>query len=218
MVYQPTLEISIEASEGVNSGKYEIIGGIVRNTDTKQVVEWARDTTPEISKQNTEPINEPKEPSLTDPNSEDSIGKEVCIGVCIDATIALVGWGAYKFFKWLTKDKSKPKEETKATKLHFVVAEYISHINNQNMSLSAIKNTIAFLDSISNGNDVTIEISDEEMTVLRNITTRYLAQLCEANNVPIENKVLLIDAKAQPKELSLKEIKSSLAIQEKIFS
>lgn len=86
------------------------------------------------------------------------------------------------------------------------------------MSLNVLKRTIAFVDSISNGNDVTIEISDEEMTVLRNIITRYLVQLCKANNVPIKNKVLSIDAKVQPKELSLKEIKNSLAIQEKIFS
>ena len=102
--------------------------------------------------------------------------------------------------------------------MHFEVAEYISHINNQTMSLNVLKRTIAFVDSISNGNDVTIEISDEEMTVLRNIITRYLVQLCKANNVPIKNKVLSIDAKVQPKELSLKEIKNSLAIQEKIFS
>lgn len=86
------------------------------------------------------------------------------------------------------------------------------------MSLNVLKRTIAFVDSISNGNDVTIEISDEEMTVLRNIITRYLVQLCKANNVPIKNKVLSIDAKVQSKELSLKEIKNSLAIQEKIFS
>ena len=114
MVYQPKLEISIEASEGVNSGKYEIIGGVVRDKETKQVVEWAKDAPTEISKQNTEPINEPKEPSLTNPNSKDSIGKEVCIGVCIDATIPLVGWGTYKFFKRLTKDKSNPKEKNKS--------------------------------------------------------------------------------------------------------
>ena len=85
------------------------------------------------------------------------------------------------------------------------------------MTLSSVKKVIEFFEKYSNG-ELAIEISDEEMLVIRNIIVRYTIKLCEINKISVDNKHLSIQPKTKIKKELLDDIFYATKFQQRIFA
>lgn len=108
------------------------------------------------------------------------------------------------------------KKENNVFLYNTELTEYINNMQSQSMSLSSIKKVIDFLDEYSKS-DLSIEITDDEMMVIRNIIIRYTIKLCESNNISLENKQLHIDSNTLNRSEMIQEIVNAVKVQEEIF-
>lgn len=210
-VIQPAFTISEKAYAGIASGQYVRIGGVVRSISDGRIVEHLKD----VATVKTAITNSANKTALSTTVSNGlPIGKTALISGCVGFGVAALtglGFWAWKHFK--KRSEEKKQEETDTYKEY--LDEYITNIQTQNLSLRSIKNVFDFFDHFSNG-DLSIEITDEELKVLRDIIVRYTIKLCETNDIVIKNKIPLQDKSTSRKDL-LQEIKYATKIQEQVY-
>lgn len=163
------------------------------------------------------------------------LGGKIGIGVTVVVGVAAIGYGAYKLVTYLRNKKDEERKNSESVQqiaaesespssnvvLYKVPAldNYINNVYNQSctMSIYDITEAFNFLNDYSRG-DLSIEISQEEMLVLRNIMVRYAKKLAEKNpSLKLTEAVPAIEAPSKRKEDLLRDSMLSLRLQQEVF-
>jgi len=224
-VIQPIFKISDFAAAGLAIGKFYRTGGVVRDVATGQIVEHLKDAVtknPASSSQVLAGTSKTTSVALTK-STPLSLGKKFAVGTIIVAGVATIGYGSYRLYTYLKKRSDEKKQEEVQKENDEVIAynpeltEYFNNMQTQRMTLSSIRKVVDFFEYYSNS-DLSIEISDEEMLVIRNLIVRYTIKLCESNKMSLEDKQLYIEAKSVDKNDLVYEIIYSTKVQEEIIA
>jgi hypothetical protein len=225
-IIQPPLSMSDLAAAGLSSGKYIRRAGNIVEVATGRVVEQLKDVFSNELENSGQALVETAKASANIAIKEStslSLRNKFAVGTLVVVGVAAVGFGSYKLYTYLKKrsnDKKQDeviKEENDVIVYNPELTEYFNNMQTQSMSLSSIKKVVEFFENYRNS-DLTIEISDEEMMVIRNIIVRYTIKLCESNNICLEDKQLFVEAKTSNKNELLQEIIYASNIQEEIFA
>lgn len=224
-VIQPVLSMSEAAEAGLNLGNLFISGGVVRETATGKIFEHLKDETTKnpvssiesaLETAKTASVAKASTSVVVKETTSLSLGRKFAVGTLIVVGVAAIGYGSYRLYTYLKK-RSDEKKQEELIAYNPELTEYFNNMQTQSMSLSSIKKVVYFFDHYSNG-DLSIEITDQELLVIRNLIVRYTIKLCESNNISIDNKQLFIEAKATVKSELVQDIVYATKIQEVIFS
>lgn len=224
-VIQPNFNISDFAYEGLLNGEFVRIGGVIRERATGKIVEILKDAANKDSVNSIQTVVDAVKTSTSitvKKSTSLSLGKKFSVGFFFVVGVAAVSYGTYRLYTYLKKrsDEKKHEEVEKAENEVIIynpeLTEYFNNMQTQSMSISSIKKVVEFFEKFSNG-DLSIEISKEEMLVIRNIIVRYTIKLCESNNISLSDKQLNVETdKLSEKEL-LKGIINAIRVQEEIY-
>ena len=208
---------------GLKKGKYEWMSNgsrpLIIDKTTKQIIE-----VPKMGISN----------EVTKSTSENMLKQGVNQGVFIDGktikgSLVVVGivltiYGGYKLVVYLKKKKAKKQIESMNNEIFVSMTpslnKYLNNICNTSaqMTITDIKSVIDEFNRYSNGN-LKIEISPEEMLIIRNIIVKFTRKLIEKNPLlNLNTNLLELEAPSLKNEDLLKEINDSLKVQELIFS
>jgi len=224
-VIQPKLSMSDVAASGIANGTLYQDGGVIRNKKTGTIFEILKDAGKDTINETQKSVTKAPTTSATAKSvSKMSIGSKFAIGTLIVVGVSALAYGGYKLYTYLSKKDDKKKhdediaKEEKSDVIYYNpdLTDYLNSFQTKTLSIKKIKNVIDFFDAYSNGN-LEIEISDEEMMVLRNLIVRYTIKLEKANHVYLESIPLKVEAPSKDKNDLLKEINEATEIQEKIF-
>ena len=231
-IIQPDFYISEAAAVGLALGKFVRTGGVIRDAATKQIVEHLKDAVSKDSLSATQAVNESfKTASVAKASTSIaikestslSLGRKFAVGTLFFVGVAAIGYGSYRLYTYLKERSDKKKqEEVKKENAEVIsynpeLTEYFNNMQTQSMTISSIKKVVEFFENYSNC-DLSIEISNEEMMVLRNLIVRYTIKLCESNKISIEDKQLLVEAKSKNSDDLVREIIYATKVQEEVFS
>lgn len=225
-IIQPLLSMSDLAEAGLASGKYIRRAGNIVEVATGRVVEQLKDVIDNNRDTSSQVIIEATKETANIAIKEStsiSLRNKFAVGTLVVVGVAAVGYGSYKLYTYLKKrsiDKKQEeviKEESEVIIYNPELTEYFNHMQTQSMSLSSIKKVVEFFERYSNS-DLAIEITVEEMMVIRNLIVRYTIKLCESNNISIEDKQLFVEAKTSNQNELLQEIIYATNVQEEIFA
>lgn len=221
-VIQPIFELSELIKAGLATGKFVRTGGVIRDAATGKIVEILKDAISKESVNATQDIVDSvsKTTDVAVVNSTTlALGKKFSVGFIFVVGVAAVSYGTYRLYTYLKKrsdDKKHEEAENEVIIYNPELTEYFNNMQTQSMSISSIKKVVDFFEKFSIG-DLSIEISEEEMLVIRNIIVRYTIKLCESNNISLTDKQLHVETdKISEKELLL-EIINAIKVQEEIF-
>jgi len=218
-VSQPTFNIPEVIAAGLASGEYKQFGGIVRDAFSGQIVTHLKEVTQKDSSSTSQAIAEVAKTSaniVVKKSTASSLGKKFSVGTIIVVGVAAIGYGSFRLYTYLKK-RSEEKKQEGLIAYNPELTEYFNNMQTQSMSLSSVKKVVDFFDHYSSG-DLSIEISDQELLVIRNLIVRYTIKLCESNNISIDNKQLVIETKSTVKSELMKDIVYATRVQEEIFA
>lgn len=223
-IIQPTLSYSDLAASGLADGTLYFSGGVIRETANGHVFEHLKDVVSTNQMEKTEIVTKESTNIAIKKSTKMSLGSKFAIGSLIVVGVSALAYGGYKLYTYISdKNQNNNKDEDKKINDNNSIisynpelTDYFNSMQAQTLTIKEIKEVIAFFDAYSNGN-LSIEISQEELLVLRNIIVRYTIKLLEANNIELESKPLEIEASSNSKEELLKEINKAIKIQEKVF-
>jgi uncharacterized membrane-anchored protein YhcB (DUF1043 family) len=231
-VIQPFFDISDAAAAGLAAGTLVRTGGVIRDAATKQIFEHLKDAAPNNATSSSQAvINTAKTANVAKASTSVaikestslSLGRKFAVGTLIVVGVVAIGYGSYRLFTYLKKRSDEKRQKELIKQNNEVIAynpeltEYFNHMQTQSMTLSSIKKVVDFFEKYSDS-DLSIEITYEEMMVIRNLIVRYTIKLCEANHISLEGKQLSFEAKPQNKDDLLREILYATQVQEKIFN
>ncbi len=225
-VIQPKFNISDFAFAGLATGEFVRTGGVIRNAATGKIVEHLQDAISNNTDSSNQAIIEAAKASTSvsvTKSTSLSLRNKFAVGTLVVVGVAAVGYGSYKLYTYLKKrsiDKKQGeviKEESEVIIYNPELTDYFNHMQTQSMSLSSIKKVVEFFERYSNS-DLAIEITDEEMMVIRNLIVRYTIKLCESNNISLDDKQLFVEAKTSNQNELLQEIIYATNVQEEIFA
>jgi len=225
-VIQPKFSISDLSFAGLLTGDFVRTGGVIRDAASGKIVEHLKDAISMEPASSSQAIAETAKTSASvavKKSTALSLRNKFAVGTIIVVGVAAIGYGSYRLFTYLKKrSDEKKQEEIKKANSEVIsynpeLTEYFNNMQTQSMTLSSVKRVIEFFEYYSNS-DLSIEITDEEMLVIRNLVVRYTIKLCESNNISLENKQLYIEAKTIDKDDLLYEILYSTKVQEEIFA
>lgn len=224
-IIQPTFTISNKAAYGLATGEFIRTGGVIRNSDTGKIFEHLKDTASRNLKSGNRPLAKiAKTNSLAIKKSTTlSLNTKFAVGTLIVAGVVAIGYGSYRLFTYIKKQSEAKQSVDEMQKNNDLIeynpqlTEYFNNMQAKKMTLSSIKKVISFFENYSNG-DLAIEISDEEMMVIRNLVVRYTIKLFETNKISMDNYQLSIDAKTNNNKDLLGEIVYAIKMQQQIFA
>lgn len=218
-IIQPLFIITEAIQRGLDNGDLIRIGGVIRNAKTGQIVEFLEEIvtneTSNLGREITETVKTSAS-VVVKKSTASSLGKKYAVGTIIVAGVAAIGYGSYRLYTYLKK-RSEDKKREGLIAYNPELTEYFNNMQTQSMSLSSVKNVVDFFAHYSKG-DLSIEITDQELLVIRNLIVRYTIKLCESNNISIDNKQLFIEAKAIAKSELMQDIVYATRVQEEIFA
>ena len=225
-IIQPLLSMSDLAEAGLASGKYIRRAGNIVEVATGRVVEQLKDVISNNRETSSQAIIEASKETANIAIKEStsiSLRNKFAVGTLVVVGVAAVGYGSYKLYTYLKKRSDDKKQEEVIKEENDVIiynpelTEYFNHMQSQSMSLSSIKKVVDFFERYSD-KDLAIEITDEEMMVIRNLIVRYTIKLCESNNISLDDKHLFVEAKTLNQNDLLQEIIYATNVQEEIFA
>jgi hypothetical protein len=224
-IIHPDFTISDKSAAGLLAGKYVRTGGVIRNRDTGKIVEHLKDISSRDLKGGNQAVAQTaKTTSVVIKKSRTlSLGSKFAVGTLIVVGVAAIGYGSYSLFTYMQKQKEAKQRVDETQKNNDLIeynpqlTEYFNNMQTKKMKLSSIKKVISFFEKYSKG-DLAIEISNEELLVIRNLIVKYTIKLCETNKISIDNYRLTIDAKTIKNEDLLGEIVYATKIQQEIFA
>ena len=223
-VIQPTLSYSDLAASGLANGTLYFSGGVIRETANGHVFAHLKDAA-STNQTETKKIISKESTNIAVKNSTKmSLGSKFAIGSLIVVGVTALAYGGYKLYTYIaeksqTNEKSgnkKNNDNNSIISYNPDLTEYFNSIQSKTLTIKEIKKVITFFDAYSN-DELSIEISQEELLVLRNLIVRYTKKLLETNNIELESKPLEIEASSNSKEDILKEINKAIKIQEEVF-
>lgn len=225
---QPPFDISNEMLLEVMTGKLNITGAVVRDA-TGQIVKHLEPAATKSIVESTQPVVEAatsiaKEATTSiAKETSKSLGQKFAVGTLIVAGLAAAGYGTYKLVTYLKKQAvKKDLSQSKVVSDEIItfnpeLTEYLNRMQNQSMTLDSIKNVVSFFENYNN-NNLPIEVTDDEMKVLRNIIVRYTIKLCELNQISLDDKKLVLEAESTNKDDLIYEILYATNIQQGLFA
>ncbi|GEM_PF-3331487 len=231
-VIQPTFEISDLAAAGLAVGKYVRTGGVIRNASSGQIIEHLKDTFGNDKVSSSSAILESVDVASVAKSSTRvavkeitsvSLARKFAVGTLIVVGVAAIGYGSYRLFTYLKKRTEDNKqievinENNDVIEYNPELTEYFNNMQTQSMTLDSIKDVAKFFETYSNG-DIEIEITDEEMRVMRNLIVRYTIKLCESNKISLESRQLDTETNIIDANDLLEEILYATKVQEEIFA
>lgn len=221
---QVDLTMTEMAAAGIATGKFVLSGGVVRDAVTGQIIEHLKQSSNNMTN-DAQPVLEVAKNVVHGVKESTflSLGKKVAAGTLIVAGLVGVGYGTYKlvtFLKKQTKEKELKEiinQNNELIAYNPELTEYLNNLHSKEMSLSSIKKVVDFFETYSNG-DLSIEITEEEMKVIRNLIIRYTIKLCKANRISLEDKQLAIVTKSTNKNDLIYEILYATNLQKEIFT
>jgi len=218
-IIQPLLKITEEIQRGLDNGDLIRISGVIRDAKTGQIVvfleEIVTNETSNLGREITETVKTSAS-VVVKKSTASSLGKKFAVGTIIVVGVAAIGYGSYRLYTYLKK-RSEEKKQEGLIDYNPELTEYFNNMQTQSMSLSSVKKVVDFFDHYSSG-DLSIEITEQELLVIRNLIVRYTIKLCESNNISIDNKQLVIEAKAIVKSELMQDIVYATRVQEEIFA
>ena len=218
-IIQPLLKITEEIQRGLDNGDLIRISGVIRDAKTGQIVvfleEIVTNETSNLGREITETVKTSAS-VVVKKSTASSLGKKFAVGTIIVVGVAAIGYGSYRLYTYLKK-RSEEKKQEGLIDYNPELTEYFNNMQTQSMSLSSVKKVVDFFAHYSKG-DLSIEITDQELLVIRNLIVRYTIKLCESNNISIDNKQLFIEAKAIAKSELMQDIVYATRVQEEIFA
>ena len=218
-IIQPLFIITEAIQRGLDNGDLIRIGGVIRNAKTGQIVEFLEEIvtneTSNLGREITETVKTSAS-VVVKKSTASSLGKKYAVGTIIVVGVAAIGYGSYRLYTYLKK-RSEDKKREVLIAYNPELTEYFNNMQTQSMSLSSVKKVVDFFAHYSKG-DLSIEITDQELLVIRNLIVRYTIKLCESNNISIDNKQLFIEAKAIAKSELMQDIVYATRVQEEIFA
>ena len=214
MIIQPTLEIADEIAAGLSSGIYKRDGGVIRNASTGEIVKILKDTEIKNSISSTAPTI--ADAAAVSKKVGLSTGAKVGIGVLVVVGVSLATYGAYKLYAFVKKKNVKKKDTNALIGYNPEITEYLNAAQNKTMSFDKIVGVVKFFEMYSEGKNLNIEISNDELLALRNIFVKYAIALAKQNNIEYE-PVLAIEVKSKKTEDLLEESLVALKFQREIF-
>ena len=232
-VIQPVFNISDAAAAGMAIGTLYRSGGVIRDTTTGRIVEHLKDIAIKDKVSSTSALSETVDIARNVAKSSTrvvvkkstalSLGSKFAVGTLIVAGVAAVGYGSYRLVTYLKKH-TEDNIQVKVTEgtsdvieYNPELTEYFNNMQSQGMTLDSIKDVVKFFDNYSKGG-IEIEITNEEMMVMRNLIVRYTIKLCEANNISLENKQLDTETSITDSNDLLNEILYATRVQGEIFT
>lgn len=225
-IIQPVLSMSEITAAGVVKGDFKIVGGVVRDVLSGRIVEILKDASNKDYDSSRRAINEAaklsKDIAIKEGTSL-SLKNKFAVGTLVIVGIGALGYGSYKLYTYLKNTSKKDQiddsvqNDNEIIVYHSELTEYFNNMQNQSMSLSSIREAFDFFDKYGNS-DVSIDITQDEMLIIRNIIIKYTIKLCESNNISLENKELYIDSQSLNEKDLLKEIVYATKVQEEIFA
>lgn len=146
--------------------------------------------------------------------------KRVLIGVGIVSAIAV---GAVVITNAIRRKKRKSEEKARQLAQGYNVAlhNYVEEARTGTLSFAGIKDFADYISTIlksSPSKDIQLELSSEEVDVLRKIMRRFTKKLCKANNQKIPKKLAIEDKeKSLTARQKIEEIRNCLLVQQKIY-
>ena len=132
------------------------------------------------------------------------------------ASVALATFGAYKLYAFVKNKNSKKEDGNALIGYNPEITEYLNATQNKTMSFDKIVGVVLFFEKYLDGKDLNIEISNDELLVLRNVFVKYASALAKENK--IESKpVLTIEAKSHKTKDILEESLVALRFQKDAF-
>ena len=225
MLIQPTFVISDSVAAGLATRELYRSGGVIRKSATGEIVEHLKDAVPKDFASNKVAISETAKATnvAIAKGTTLSLGGKIAVGTLIVAGLVAVGYGSYRLIMYIkNQSEIKQHKETNQDSNDILtynpqLTKYFNNIQTKKMTLSSVKKVIEFFEKYSNG-ELAIEISDEEMLVIRNIIVRYTIKLCEINKISVDNKHLSIQPKTKINKNLLDDIVYATKFQQRIFS
>ena len=228
-VIQPTFEISDLAAAGLAVGEYVRTGGVIREASTGHIVEHLKDTfvNGKVSSSSAilETVDFANDVAKLSTRVEVKDGTRISLGnkIAVGTLVVAVVYGSYKLITYLKKQNEENKqiqvtnENNDVIEYNLELTGYFNNVQTQSMTLDSIKDVSRFFETYSNG-DKEIEITDEEMKVMRNLIVRYTIKLCKANKIKLKNIELNSEINIKNHNDLLAEILYATKIQEEIFT
>lgn len=209
-----TLDVPDELVVGVVDGSKQLMG-LLKDSATKQVNKHL----------NVVSVNKVSD-SVVDTvttSASNSIftTKNVLIGLGITAFVALTA----TVTTLVVRHNLKVKEEEKAKKLvasgyNKAISTYIGNAQSGVLSLPDVRTLLAYIESLTkdiDSNQVQIELSSDEIELLKRILIRFTLKLAKANKVDVK-KIEAYSTKELTDKEKLETVKECLYVQEDIYA
>ena len=220
---QVLFDVPAEIMEGLNSGIYQLFGGVVRNAkgeivyllkDALEVGEQSQKAVRQVAQA---AVQEPKAPGLLEKVGAFAAKHKVGVGIGIVLVASAAGYGIYKLVT--SKKDNIDRQETPAEIRRFNKAlnAYVDAIRNGQLTpdvVSALSNALDQLKSTEDAGFIKIELTIDQINSMIEIITSFTREFAKANDYPLNEMDIMPNANVRGK---LKLLQRNLSIQQEIM-
>lgn len=193
-----TLDVPNDLLPDIASGSTQLMG-LIKDTGSKQIVKHLDPAKVKVSKPKTDGL---------------------LIGIGVLSAVAI---GAFIANAVLKRKQAKLENEIAKQKIsnHYnkVISTYLSKAQNGELELNDIENLSIFIDSLINDikkRDVKINLSEKDISILKELLYKYTLKIYDANNIE-HNNLLTTSNIENNSQKDLEIISNCLKAQQKLF-